>query len=452
VGLVAVSWLALAISAGFGVRKIPSVYSVAPLPDAECPTVSILFAARDEEENISDALATFLALDYPRYEVVAVDDRSADSTNTILRAAAQSDPCLKVLRVDSLPAGWLGKPHALQRAYENSSGEWLVLTDADVHFAPDLLRRAIALAEKNQWDHLPLLADAKLFTFGEKMVMTFFACAFVLATRPWSVSNPKSGAYIGIGAFQLIRRSVYEKMGTHRRLAMEVVDDVKVGKLVKEAGCRSGVGKAGPAVSVHWHAGVRNLIRGTEKNFFAAANYSLWMAGAQLFSIFMACAAVRTRMGWDFGRGRDCGADDGAGWGGAGVSGIDAVRADPAGGRADFLVDAAAVHDHYSAKRRDYLARHFLFSGETEERRCIRRFRFRKPGIECSTLNLDTDVPMFAVLPDGYFSLQRFRFLGFPSACGRRQIREVKLRSAQETLSIEWVQKSRSRRGTFWAS
>jgi glycosyltransferase involved in cell wall biosynthesis len=288
VGLVAFSWLALAISAGLGVRKIPSVYSVAPFPDAECPTVSILFAARDEEEKLPGALATFLALDYPQYEVLAVDDRSADSTNTILQAAAQKDPRLKVLRVDSLPTGWLGKPHALQRAYENSSGDWLVLTDADVHFAPDVLRRAIALAEKNRWDHLPLLADAKLFTFGEKMVMTFFACAFMLATRPWSVSNPKSPAYIGVGAFQLIRRSAYEKMGTHRRLAMEVVDDVKVGKLVKEAGCRSGVGKAGRAVSVHWHAGVRNIIRGTEKNFFATASYSLWIAGAQLFSIFMA--------------------------------------------------------------------------------------------------------------------------------------------------------------------
>ena len=206
----------------------------------------------------------------------------------ILQAAAQKDPRLKVLRVDSLPTGWLGKPHALQHAYDNSSGEWLVFTDADVHFAPDVLRLAIALAQKNQWDHLPLLAGAKLFTFGEKMVMTFFACAFVLATRPWRVSNPKSGAYIGIGAFQLIRRSAYEKMGTHRRLAMEVVDDLKLGKLVKEAGLRSGVGKAGPAVSVHWHSGVRNLIRGTEKNFFAAANYSLWIAGAQLFSIFMA--------------------------------------------------------------------------------------------------------------------------------------------------------------------
>ena len=279
-----------------------------------------------------------------------------------------------MLRVDSLPAGWLGKPHALQRAYENSSGEWLVLTDADVHFAPDVLRRAIALAEKNQWDHLPLLADAKLFTFGEKMVMTFFACAFVLATRPWSVSNPKSGAYIGIGAFQLIRRSAYEKMGTHRRLAMEVVDDVKVGKLVKEAGCRSGVGKAGPAVSVHWHAGVRNLIRGTEKNFFAAANYSLWMAGAQLFSIFMAWIfpwlALPFVHGWAriFADRRDCGADDGAGRGGAGISRVDALRLDAAGGGGDFLLDAAAFDLRDPAKWRDSLARDFLSFGGVEAR------------------------------------------------------------------------------------
>jgi hypothetical protein len=194
---------------------------------------------------------------------------------------------LKVIRVTSLPAGWLGKPYALQQAYEKSSGEWLVLTDADVHFSADVLRRAVALAEKNGWDHMPLLADAKMYTFGEKVVMTFFAFAFVMATRPWNVSKPHSPAYIGVGAFQLIRRSTYEKMGTHRRLAMEVIDDLKVGKLVKESGGRSGVAKAGPAVSVHWHSGVRNIIRGTEKNFFAATGYRVWMAAAQILSMVL---------------------------------------------------------------------------------------------------------------------------------------------------------------------
>ncbi|HEY0702231.1 MAG TPA: glycosyltransferase [Candidatus Acidoferrales bacterium] len=287
-GLVALGWVGLAVDGALGLRKIPSLFRVAPLEDAACPSVSILFAARDEQEKLSEALATFLALDYPRYEVVAVDDRSVDATGQILDAAAQKDPRLKVVHVTSLPAGWLGKTYGLQQAFEHSSGEWLVLTDADMHFAPDVLRRAIALAKTKQWDHMPLLAEAKLYTFGEKVVMTFFACAFVMATRPWSVSNPKSHTYIGVGAFQLIRRSAYEKMGTHRRLALEVIDDVKVGKLVKEAGCRSGVAKAGSAVSVHWHSGVRNIIRGTEKNFYAATGFRVWMAAAQLVSIFLA--------------------------------------------------------------------------------------------------------------------------------------------------------------------
>jgi glycosyltransferase involved in cell wall biosynthesis len=287
-GFVAFVWVALAIDAGFGVLKVPALKGAAPLTDAESPTVSILFAARDEAEKLPGALATFLALDYRRYEVVAVDDRSEDATAAILKSATQKDPRLKVIRIDSLPAGWLGKPHAMQRAYENSTGDWLVLTDADVHFAPDVLQRAIALAEKNGWDHLSLLAAATMFTFGEKMMMTFFAFAFVMSTRPWNVGNPKSPTYMGVGAFQLIRRSAYEKMGTHQRLAMEVVDDMKLGKLVKEAGCRSGVGRAGPAVSVHWHSGVRNIIRGTEKNFYAAAGYSPWIAGAQLVAIFSA--------------------------------------------------------------------------------------------------------------------------------------------------------------------
>jgi glycosyltransferase involved in cell wall biosynthesis len=285
--VVAFTWIALAIDAGIGVLKIPSLKGTVPLADADCPSVSILFAARDEEEKLPGALATFLALDYPRYEVVGVNDRSEDATGEILETAARDNPRLKVVSVSSLPAGWLGKPHAIQKAYERSTCDWLVLTDADVHFAPDVLRRAIALAEKNKWDHMPLLADAKMYTFGEKVVMTFFGFAFVLAMRPWSVSNPKSSTYIGVGAFQLIRRSTYEKIGAHTRLAMEVIDDVKVGKLVKETGGRSGVAKAGELASVHWHSGVRNIIRGTEKNFFAATGYRVWMAVAQLFAIVL---------------------------------------------------------------------------------------------------------------------------------------------------------------------
>ena len=95
----------------------------------------------------------------------------------------------------------------------------------------------------------------------------------------------ESRVYAGVGAFQLIRRSAYEKIGTHRRLAMEVVDDMKLGKLVKEAGCRSGMAKAGKAVSVHWHAGVGNIIRGTTKNFFATTGFRLPVVGVQILGL-----------------------------------------------------------------------------------------------------------------------------------------------------------------------
>jgi hypothetical protein len=288
-GVAAFLWIAEAIELARGVPSIPALKDSTSAADADCPPISVLFAGRDEAEKLPDALETMLALDYPRYEVIAVDDRSEDGTSAILEAAARKNARLKPLRVDSLPQGWLGKPHALQQAYEHSSGEWLVFTDADVHFAPDVLRRAVALANARNWDHLTLMCNAKMFTFGEKMVITFFGMAFMIGTRPWEASDQRSAGYSGVGAFQMIRRSAYEKLGTHRRLSMEVVDDMKLGKLAKEACVRSGVARAGDLVSVHWHAGIGNIVRGVTKNFFAATGYKLWLAAVQVGGVLLLC-------------------------------------------------------------------------------------------------------------------------------------------------------------------
>jgi glycosyltransferase involved in cell wall biosynthesis len=286
---IAFLWVLNAIDILRGVPKLPSIPNIAPLEDAGCPAVSILFAARDEEEKLPGALNKFLALDYPRYEVVAVDDRSGDGTAEILDSAARSDPRLKVVRVSTLPAGWLGKPHAMQQAYEHSSGEWLVFTDADVHFSPDLLRRAVALAQREGWDHLTLLSSVEMHSVGEKIALTFFGMGFIIGVRPWRTNDPHSTGYAGVGAFQLIRRSTYQAIGMHRRLAMEVVDDMKLGKLVKEKSFRSGVGKAWNEVRVRWHAGVGNIVRGTTKNFFAVSSYNPWLACVQLGMVLLLC-------------------------------------------------------------------------------------------------------------------------------------------------------------------
>jgi len=215
-----------------------------------------------------------LELDYPDFEVIAVDDRSNDATGKILDGFAGSYPRLKVIHLTQLPAGWLGKPHALQAAYEQSSGEWLVFTDADVRFSPDLLRRAFALAQHENWDHLSLLTALELHGFWETATVAYLGLGFVMGLEPWRVSDPKSKAYFGVGAFQLLRRSAYEAIGMHRKLAMEVVDDVKLGKLVKLGGYRSGLAASDTFIQLRWQNSFRELVGGLMKNLYAGFRFS----------------------------------------------------------------------------------------------------------------------------------------------------------------------------------
>ena len=85
----------------------------------------------------------------------------------------------------------------------------------------------------------------------------------------------------------MVKRTAYEACGSHRRLALEVLDDIKLGKIIKQGGFRSGVAVAPDAVTVRWHAGLGNLIRGVEKNFFAAAQFKLSIAIVQLVTLLL---------------------------------------------------------------------------------------------------------------------------------------------------------------------
>jgi glycosyltransferase involved in cell wall biosynthesis len=286
-GFLAAFWVFFGSYIAYGAARLPWVKNFLPAADADCPRVSLLFAARDEEEKLPAALASLAQLDYPNLEIIAVDDRSTDATSRILDEFATGQERFRVVHVTELPAGWMGKPHALQRAYEASSGEWLVFTDADVRFAPDLLRRAATMAREKRFDHLSLFCDLEMHGFWETVLITFFGLAFHIATDPYHVPSPNSPSYVGVGAFQMLRRSAYEASGMHKRLAMEVVDDMKLGKIVKQSGFRSGVAVAQEYVVVRWHAGAGNLIRGVTKNFFAGAGFSLWAVGFQLFGLLL---------------------------------------------------------------------------------------------------------------------------------------------------------------------
>lgn len=299
-GVVALVWIVQALRSYFGMAKLPRIARVPPLANQHCPKVSVLFAARDEARRLPRALASLLAQDYPNYEVIGVDDRSRDATGKILEDFAQTNSRLKVVHIVELPPGWVGKPHGLQQAYEHATGEWLIFTDADVRFAPDLVSRAMQLVKEKGWDHLTLLGQLDLVGFWEKTATIYFGVGFAFGVEPWRVHHPRSRRYMGAGYFQLLWRSTYETIGTHRRLAMEVVDDMKLGKLVKLGGFRSGVAIAPDHVRLRWNEGFVEMIRGVTKNLFAASGYSVLRVVGSVLAImtisvlpFVALAATR---------------------------------------------------------------------------------------------------------------------------------------------------------------
>ncbi len=273
--VIALMWVVGAAIALRGMSRMPRIMEFPPCPDPECPSVSILVAARDEADSLREGLRSLLAQDYPRFEVVVVNDRSTDATQQILDDFARQHGNLRVIKLSELPPGWLGKPHALVQAYKCSAGEWLVFTDADVRFAPDFLRRALGLVKATDWDHLSCMWRSELEGFWEKTLFTFWFFSTFMWLQPWSVSNLRSRRYFGSGVFQLMRRFTYEAIGTHQHLAMEVFDDVKLGKLVKQGGFRSGVGLGTEGLQIRWHRGLHGMVHGLAKNAFAALDYSL---------------------------------------------------------------------------------------------------------------------------------------------------------------------------------
>ena len=256
-------------------RKIRKLGDVPPLADAEMPSVSVVVAARNEARGIEQALRSLVALDVPRLEVIVADDRSDDATGAILDRIASEDPRVVPIHVTALPAGWLGKNHALWVGAQRATGELILFTDADVVLQPDTLRRAAGYMREHRVDHLPggMHVDMPgwlLQTFG-----VVFGILFSLFSRPWKASDPKSKAHVGIGAFNLITADAYRTIGTHRVIAMRPDDDLKLGKLVKKHGLRQDFVDASDHVRVEWYHSVREAIRGLRKNGFAGTDYRL---------------------------------------------------------------------------------------------------------------------------------------------------------------------------------
>lgn len=270
------AWTAAAGGVARGIRRLTRLLEVSPLEPGALPSLTVVVPARNEEEEIESSLRSLLRQDYEGLEVVAVDDRSEDATGRILDALADAHPALRVLHVEELPPGWLGKGHALQRGAESASGELLLFVDADVKMRrSDVLRRAVTTLVRRDLDHVTAIPD--LETPGPLLdaVTGTFKLLFGIYFRPWRAEDPAADEYVGTGAFNLVRTARYRDAGGHRPIALQPDDDLMLGRLLKESGCRQAAVLGRAMLSVRWYAHLPELVRGLEKNSFAVADYSL---------------------------------------------------------------------------------------------------------------------------------------------------------------------------------
>jgi len=283
--VLALVWFSRLLDAALGMPKVADIsrpeWNRKVATPGVNPRVSIIVPARNEEEHIEPALTALLKLDYDNYEVIAVNDRSSDRTGEVMdRIACTADASgrLKIIHVAELPPGWLGKVHAMWSAANQANGDWLLFTDADVHFRPDVLSRALAYAQAEGADHLVLFPRMIMRSPGERMMIAFFQTLFVFGHRPWKVADPKSKDHMGVGAFNLIRRQVYDAVGGYEALRFEVLDDMKLGKIVKNGGYRQRNVYGADLISLRWVTGAMGMVNNLTKNFFAIMSFEWWRA------------------------------------------------------------------------------------------------------------------------------------------------------------------------------
>ncbi len=313
--ILALAWFSRIVDAAIGMPSVANVstpeWDRNPVGN---PRVSIVVPARNEEADIESSLRRLLALDYDNYEVIAVNDRSTDRTGEIMERIAQEPhfsqktremwrPILRVIHHRELPAGWLGKTHAMWTATNAATGDWLLFTDADVLFKPDSVRRALAYAEAERADHVVLFPQMIMKRPGEYMMIAFFQTMFVFGHRPWKVADPKTKDHMGVGAFNLIRRSTYEAVGTYEALRMEVLDDMKLGKVVKNAGFAQRNVFGADLISIRWANGAMGVVNNLTKNFFAILSFQWWRTLISAFGLaflnLMPFLGVWLAHGWE---------------------------------------------------------------------------------------------------------------------------------------------------------
>lgn len=284
-------WAARMVLIGPAIRRrVVLCESNGASPPHSYPKVSVLVAARDEQENIETCVRTLLQQDYPQLEVVVADDRSRDRTPAILaRLAAEFPKRLRVVTVRELEPGWFGKCHAMRAAVRASdeTSTWLLMTDADCRFeSPRAVRRGVEEALRTESDFLTIIPQLDAPTWWEKLIQPICALVLIYWFQPDRVNDPRHPTAYANGAYMLLSRRGYETIGGHERVRDQLNEDIQLARFAKESGLRLRVVENDGLYRTRMYATFRQAWRGWSR-IFCGALHSPVKAGLAVLLVFV---------------------------------------------------------------------------------------------------------------------------------------------------------------------
>ncbi len=261
-----VTLLVQALQPADNVPPVDAIETPPPNGAAEWPFVSIIVPARNEERNLPRLLPGLLGQHYPNFELIVVDDQSTDATPRILAEWAERDSRLRVVQGVELPAGWKGKPHAMQQGVDASRGEWLLFTDADTNHSRFSLSSSINHALAHDIDLFTIGPHFELGGVAEKLIMPVAYEGISVLYPPAKVNDPKSSTAIANGQYIMIKKAVYDSAGGVARVKDHIAEDLEFGKAIKSDGYRLRIGDGRHLMSVRMYTNLAEVWEGWSKN------------------------------------------------------------------------------------------------------------------------------------------------------------------------------------------
>lgn len=244
------------------------------------PKISVCIPARNEEESIGKLLESLKFQTWSNYSVHVLDDQSTDRTFEIADFYQKEYPHKFFVHTgEDKPDDWLGKPWACYQLSQKSDGEILVFLDADTEVQPVILEHTIYSMNHYNLDMLTIWPKQKLVTFWEQTVipvvfyslLTLLPSIYVYRIPRWMPSKlrkkmaPKFAA--ACGQCLAFRRDVYKKIGGHKSVKDQVVEDVELAKVIKENGYTLRMFNGMGSIACRMYDNEKEIFEGLRKNF-----------------------------------------------------------------------------------------------------------------------------------------------------------------------------------------